>query len=174
MQDFEKETLIGIVFDLSFSNKNGEKNLEKIKEILYKEILEKQIRIYVSHPSLPNLAKDEGENTYFIVSYTEPPNFSIGNALKQAVSVVGESSDDFDKYVFLFTDRFYAPHNYHYKKAFLLNNIRGYESKIIVFGIGESYDKSNLQSMTEEYNSKLLHLDDSSFFSGKISEILGH
>lgn len=172
MQDFKKETLIGIVFDLS--NKNGEKNLDKIKDILYKEVLDKHARIYVSHPNLPNVAKDEGENTYFIVSYSEPADFSVGNAFKQAVSVVGESPDqDFNKYVFLFTDRFYAPHNYHYKKAFLLNDIRGYDTKIIVFGIGESYDKFNLETITEEHNSKLYHLSDSSLFSGKISEIIG-
>jgi hypothetical protein len=176
MKDFDKPILIGIVFDVSESrNNDGVLNINVVKDILIKSVLESDsnINVYVSHPDWKQLSRDLGESTYYIASYKEPLKFFVDVAFKNAVTMVGEFPEECEKHIFLITDRFQAARNYHYKKGFLMNSIHNFETQIHTFGMGDFYDRENLKSLVEEYDSKFDHLEDSVFLSQKISEILG-
>jgi hypothetical protein len=173
MEYFERTLLIGVVFDLSDSNSDGTRNLDVVKDILLKDILDVKVnsKIYIYHPDWQTIPRDQGESTYYVVSYKEPLNFYIDSAFKTAVSVVGEYVEDCDKYVFLITDRFQALKNYHYRKGFLSNNIRNYNTKICVFGVGNNYDDLTLKSISEEYESYFSHSPEVNLLSDKIKEV---
>lgn len=175
MKDFDRSILIGVIFDLSVEhNGSGIRNVDLIKEVLIKKVLDQSIlsKIYVSHPNWNQIPRDQGESTYYLVSYQAPDKFSIDSLFKNTVSLIGETAEDCDKYIFLFTDRFQAITNHQYKKGFLSNNIRGYSTKICVFGIGEHYDKISLKSMAEEYQTYFEDLKDISSLSNSISKII--
>lgn len=173
MEDFERTLLIGVVFDLSTLNADGTHNLDIVKNILLKSILDVKVnsKIYIYHPDWKTIPRDQGESTYYVVSYKEPVNFHIDFAFKGAVSVVGEYVEDCDKYIFLITDRFQSLKNYHYRKGFLSNNIRDYDTKICVFGIGDNYDDLTLKTITEEYDAHFSHSPEVSLLSNKITEM---
>ena len=124
----------------------------------------------MSHPDW-QLPRDQGVSTYYIASYQEPPRFSIDASFKNAVTLVGETAEECDKYVFLITDRFQAPFNYQYRKGFLANNIRGYSTKIYVFGVGDNYDKLTLKFLAEDCEAVFVHLANPAMFADKMSEI---
>jgi len=174
MKDFERTLLIGVVFDLSTLHSNGTRNLDIVKDVLLKSVLDVKpsSKIYISHPNWHTIPRDQGESTYYVISYQEPPNFYIDSTLKNAVTVVGEYVEDCDKYMFLITDRFQAPRNYQYRKGFLANNIRGYSTKMCIFGIGDSYDNMNLKSLAEEYEAHFSHLSDAASLSDELTKLL--
>lgn len=175
MLDFERPLLVGVIFDLSIAHgPDGRRNIDVIKDALIQRVLDNKVmsKIYVAAPSWMAIPRDQGESTYYIISYKEPEKFSIDMLFKQAVTVVGECLEDTDKHIFLFTDRFHSPHNYQYRKGFLTNEIRDYGIKISVFGIGDSSDNPTLKSMTEEYNGNFVDLKDVSLSSEKISGVL--
>lgn len=175
MKDFERTMLIGVVFDLSKLNGDNTRNLDIVKNILLKNVLDvnPSSKIYVSHPKWQTIPRDQGESTYYIVSYQEPTGFYVDTALKAAVSLIGDSAEDCDKYIFLITDRFQAPHNYQYRKGFLANNIRGYSTKMCVFGIGDSYDNMTFKALAEEYEASFSHMSDATLLADKLIELLG-
>lgn len=174
MKDFDQTILIGVIFDLSTLHKDGSRNIDIVKDILVSKILNNYdlAKIFVSHPNWNTVPRDQGESTYYVISYQEPSKFSIDVTFKNAVTVVGESVEDSKKYIFLITDRFQAPINYQYRKGFLSNNIRGYDSKICVFGIGNGYDQLTLNSIADEYKAYFTHLPEADLLSEKIDEIL--
>jgi len=177
MKDFERTLLIGVVFDLSTLHNNGTRNLDIVKDIILKNILDVKpsSKIYVFHPKWPTIPRDQGESTYYVISYQEPPGFYIDSALKSAVTLIGECAEDCDKYIFLITDRFQSPRNYQYRKGFLVNNIRGYSTKMCVFGVGDGYDNMNLKSLAEEYEAHFSHSSDAALLSENFTEMLaGH
>lgn len=177
MKDFERILLIGVVFDLSTLNNNGTRNLDLVKDILLKNVLDVKTssKIYVSHPKWQTIPRDQGESTYYVISYQEPLNFYVDSTLKNAVTIVGEYVEDCDKYMFLITDRFQAPRNHQYRKGFLANNIRGYSTKMCIFGIGDHYDNMNLKSLAEEYEAYFSHSADVSSLSDELTKLLaGH
>jgi len=173
MKDFDRFILVGAVFDLSTSYEGGTRNIDIVKDLLLKKVLEEKAlsRVFVSHPSWQTVPKDQGESTYYIASYTEPPKFAIDVMFKNAITVIGECVEDCDKYVFLITDRFQAPHNFQYRKGFLSNNIRGYDTKICVFGIGDNYDRLTLKSIADEYGVYFVHLPAADAMSEKLAEL---
>lgn len=174
MKDFDRSILVGVVFDLSPAHTGeGVRNIDIVKDLLLKNILDAKAmsRIYVSHPDWRNVPKDQGDSTYYVVSYLEPPKFAIDPIFKNAVTVIGECVENTDKYVFLITDRFQAPNNFHYRKAILSNSIRGYDTKICVFGIGDNYDRLTLKSMADEYGLYFAHLTAPAAMSEKLSEL---
>lgn len=163
MDNFDRSMLIGVVFDLSIAHgSDGIRNIDNIKHILLNNILNSNAftKIYVSHHDWLKIPKDQGESTYYIISYTEPPTFTIDYAFKQAVTTTGECREDCEKYVFLFTDRFTSVKNFQYRKAFIINDVRDYGIKMCVFGIGPNYDDKMLKSISEEYYAYFQHLND--------------
>lgn len=174
MKDFERTFLIGVIFDLSTLHNDGTRNLDIVKNILIKNVLDVKptSKIYVSHPKWKIIPKDQGESTYYIVSYQEPADFFIDSSFKNTVTLIGENSEDCDKCIFLITDRFISPRNYQYRKGFLANNIRGYSTKIRVFGIGDNYDKLSLKTLVEEYEAYFTHLSSAALLSEKVTELL--
>lgn len=129
--------------------------------------------MYVSHPNSRSIPRDQGESTFHVISYNEPPKFRIDDAFKDAVSIIGNHKEDCGKYVLLITNRFQAPHNHQYRKGFLINEIRDHGCKMCVFGVGQSYDKISLKSIAEEYGAKFVHLDDVSSLGSNLKEIVG-
>ena len=175
MKDFERTLLIGVVFDLSKLSGDNMRNLDIVKNILLKNVLDAKhsSKIYVSHPKWQTLPRDQGESTYYVISYQEPAGFYLDTALKTAVTLIGDCAEDCDKYIFLITDRFQAPHNYQYRKGFLANNIRGYSTKMCVFGIGDSYDNMTFKSLAEEYEAHFSHMSEANSLSDRLAELLG-
>lgn len=174
MKDFDKSILIGVVFDLSVLHKDGSTNLDIVKNILLKNILDKNVlsKIYVSQLDF-GIPRDQGESTYYLITYKKSDKFSIDLSFKNAIEIVGEYAEDCDKYVFLITDCFQSSINYQYKKGFLFNNIRGYKTKICVFGIGDFYDKITIKSIAEENDGIFMHLPTANLLEEKISELIG-
>lgn len=174
MKDFDQSLLISIVFDLTTAhNTDGQRNIDVIKHILLKKVLDKNTltKIYVSNREWLNLPKDQGASTYYLISYQEPIGFKIDYAFKQAVTMSGECREDCEKVVFLITDRFNAINHFQYRKGFLINDIRDYGLKICVFGLGANYDKSFLQSISQEYNADFYHLNDAYDLEKVITQI---
>lgn len=175
MNNFDRSTLIGVVFDLSIAHgSDGVRKIDKIKQILLNNVLNTNLftKIYVAHHEWLKIPKDQGESTYYLISYNEPISFSIEYAFKQAVTMVGECREDCDKYVFLFTDRFSAAKSFQYRKAFLVNDVRGYAIKFCVFGTGTNYDDKMLKSMSEEYNAFFKDLNEPNELTEVLSQIL--
>jgi hypothetical protein len=173
MKDFDRSILVGVVFDLSLAHaENGLRNIDIVKESLLKILQDKPMaRIFVSHPDWQAVPRSQGESTYYVVSYQEPQKFAIDPIFKNAVTVIGECAEDCDRYVFLITDRFQAPVNFQYRKGFLSNNIRGYETKICVFGIGDNYDRLTLNTIADEYGVYFAHLPTAAALSDKLTEL---
>ena len=175
MKDFDRLLLIGVVFDISSNSQtNGIRNIDIIKDILLKNILNDDFsRIYVSHPQFTTVPRDQGESTYCLISYKEPDKFSIDEMFKKAVMIVGECAEDCEKHIFLITDRFQTLVNYQYRKSFLMNEVRGYPIKFHIYGIGEIYDSLNMKFLAEEYNADYVHLDDVTNFEKEIIKFMG-
>ena len=176
MKDFDQPKLIGVVFDISSnSQNNGVRNIDLIKDVLLNKILDGKSfsKLYISHPEYVNIPRDQGESTYCLISYKEPPKFSIDEAFKRAVMTVGQCAEDCEKHIFLITDRFETFCNYQYRKSFLMNEVRGFSTKIHVFGLGLIYDKLNLESVVNEYQGNFIHLESTSNFEKEISKFLG-
>lgn len=175
MDNFDRSILIGVVFDLSIAHgSDGVRNIDNIKHGLLNNVLNTNAltKIYVAHHDWLKIPKDQGESTYYIISYNESPLFTIDYAFKQAVTTVGECREDCDKYVFLFTDRFTSAKNFQYRKAFLVNDVRGYDIKFFVFGLGSNYDDKMLKSMSEEYNADFVHLNDATQLKESLEKIM--
>ena len=174
MEDINKSTLIGVVFDLSESHEpNGIRTIDTIKNILCQKILNEnnQTKVFVSHPDLKSAPKDQGQSTFFIVAYKEPNNFSIDECFRNAITVVGESQDS-DKIVILFTDRFQSSINYQYRKSFIYKELRDYDIKIRVVGIGNTYHKPHLEEIANSYNSTFVHLNNANELVNHIIELI--
>lgn len=158
---FDRSVLVGVVFDLSLSHaSDGQRNIDVIKDALIKKIIDSNLltKIYVSHDEWVKVPRDQGESTFFVISYQEPKSFSLDIAFKRAINVVGECKEDCDKYVFLITDRFQPNLNFQYKKGFLNNNIRGFDTKICIFSLGATPDFA-LSSLVDEYDGSFHHLN---------------
>lgn len=174
MHDFEKTILIGVIFDISSTNFTyNQKNIDYIKEVLVKTILDQKVnsKIYVSHPDWNTVPKNQGDSTFFVISYKEPKVFSIEKMFKDTVSIIGECKEECDKHILIITDRFKSKFNFQYKKGFLANNIRDYNTKIHVFGFGDDYDKEPLATMVESYGFKFYHLNELNEFNEKVKTI---
>jgi hypothetical protein len=175
MQEFDKPISIGVVFDVNITHDSqGNRIIDVVKNSLVSLLqgLGMSARFYTSHPKNQAMPRNEGESTYHIVTYQEPMNFSIENAFKDAVSVIGAEKFD-EKYVFIFTNRFCAPSHYRYKKGLLLNTIKSLGCKIYFFGIGQSYDQITLRTLAEDYDSKLVHVDEPSGLVDEFCHIFG-
>lgn len=163
MKDFDIPVVIGVIFDINSNHiQNGIRLVDALKQSLLNCILQKNdlAKIYVANHDWKNIPRDQGESTYYLISYNESNLFSIDGYFKQAVNLVGEYQEDCKKYVFLFTDRFQSPKNFHYRKGFLNNDVRGFDNKIYVFGIGSDYDSASLKNLTEDYDANFIHVDE--------------
>lgn len=153
MQNFDKNFLFGIIFDLPQSSA-----LTVLKDSLIKHLVLDTSRMYISCPEW-QIPRDQGESVFYVASYKELKSFNIETAFKSTVTIIGEQNEDCEKYVLLITDRFQAPRNHQYRKGFLANTIRGYKSKIIVFGM-PNCDRLTLKSLSEDNDAQYVDLDD--------------
>lgn len=167
MEDFEKSFLFGVIYDITQSI-----FLNSLKESLVKYLVDAGMssRMYVFHPDW-QIPRDQGESVYYVTSYKQPANFNPGIAFKDTISIIGERNENCEKYVLLFTNNFQAPRNQQYRKGFLSNTIRGYNSNIIVFG-GPDCDRHTLKFLAQEYDAKYFDLDDPTTFNVQLSNIL--
>lgn len=168
MEDFDRNFLLGIIFDLSNFN-----TLNTVKDSLIKYLVDAGMasRMYVWHPDWQMIPRDQGESVYYVASYKQPTNFNIGRAFKEIVTLIGERNEDCGKYILLITDNFQAPQNQQYRKAFLANTIRDYKSKILVFGL-PNCDRKTLEFTVKEYDSQYFDLDNPSEINLQLSKIL--
>jgi hypothetical protein len=163
MKDFDIPVIIGVIFDVKTNHiQNGVRVMDTLKQSLLKCVLERNdlAKIYVAHHDWKNIPRDQGESTYYVISYNESNLFSIDGYFKHAINLVGEHQEDCKKYIFLFTDRFQAPKNFHYRKGFLNNDVRGFDNKIYVFGIGNDYDSVSLKNLVQDYEANFIQVDE--------------
>lgn len=167
MEDFDRSFLCGVIFDIPQSS-----FLNTLKESLVRYLVAAGMssRMYVWHPDW-QIPRDQGESVYYIASYKEPPKFNAGAAFKDTVSLLGERNENCEKFVLLITNNFQAPKNQQYRKGFLTNTIRGYGSKILVFGCPDC-DRLTLQSICQENDAEYFDLDDAASFDTQLSKIL--
>lgn len=142
-------SLFGIIFDTP--------SIDSLKESLVRFLEDKSL-IYVYHPNYRTVPKDYSESLISLVSYKEPNNFNIESAFKSTVSIIGKSNES-DKYIVLITDRFQSVNNPKYRNGFLTNVIRGFNSKIVVFGM-VNCDRLTLKSISEDNDAQYFDLDD--------------
>jgi hypothetical protein len=171
--EFGRPLLVGIVLDVSPIHYEGTYLLDHLKHALVTWINEAKdpVRVYVSHPQWKQAARDQGESTYFVVSYREPLPFQIDKVFRDAVGVIGNDRTDGHRYVLLITDRFQAPQNYNYRQGFLMNDIRGYGCKICVYGVGPHYDHVTLAELAKEYGAEFAHLDKPADLGDKLKQL---
>lgn len=167
MEDFDRYFLFGVLFDIRQGN-----FLNTLKESLVRYLVASGMssRMYVWHPDW-QIPRDQGESVYYVTCYKEPPKFQSGVAFKDTVSVLGERNENCEKFVLLLTNNFQAPQNQQYRKGFLANTIRGYDSKILVFG-GPDCDRMTLSFLCQEYDAQYFDLDDPAIFDTQLSSIL--
>ena len=175
MQEFGESVLIGVVLDISTTHPDGIQTLKTIKDSLLQYMIETQpyTNIYISHPEVKELPKDQGQSTYLLATYSHPSNLNIDKLFKEAIIKVGNSRHDGPKYVILFTNKFQAPLNQLYRKAFMANEIRGYNTKVCIVGIGSVYDEKSLKSLANEYNTNFFHVSNFESLSESIKTMVG-
>ena len=145
MQDCD--SIIGVVLDLE-SDLSKTIVIDSLVEILNKS---DQNLFYLCNNTSLSLPVDVGESILQVITYQNPKVFDLDKLFKDAVVKIGNFNESFNKYIFLFTDRFNGLKSGNYKKSLLANKIRGYKSKICIFGFGETYDK-NLLSLVAKTN----------------------
>lgn len=167
MENFDRTVLWGIVLDLPNSS-----TLNLLKESLVKYLVDSGMtaRMYVALPEA-QIPRDQGESVYFVSTYKPPVNFNVGTAFKDAVTIIGERNENCEKYVVLITDNFLAPKNQMYRKPMMMNLVRGYDSKIIVFGLANA-DRVVLKSIATNNESQYFDLDDPSTIGAELTRIL--
>lgn len=159
MKEFGESVLIGVVLDISTTHPDGIQTLKTIKDSLLQYMIDTQpyTTIYISHPEIKELPRDQGQSTYLIATYSHSQNFNIDKLLKDTIIKIGDSRHDGPKYVILFTNKFQASTNQLYRKAFMVNEIRGYNTQVCIVGVGSLYDEKTLKSFAEEYKAKFFH-----------------
>lgn len=167
MENFDRTILWGIVLDLPNSS-----TLTLLKDSLVKYLVDSGMmaRMYVAFPDAP-LPRDQGESVYFVSTYKFPVGFNVGTAFRDAVTIIGERNENCEKYVVLITDNFLAPKSQMYRKPMMMNLVRGYDSKIIVFGLPNA-DRVILKSVATNNEVQYFDLDDPTKIGEELTRIL--
>jgi len=167
VEDFDRLFLFGIIFDVSQTA-----FLNSLKESLVRYLVKSGMstRMYVSHPDW-QIPRDQGESVYYVTTYKPPVNFNVGFAFKDTVSIIGSRNEDCEKNILLITNNFQAPRNQQYRKGFLANTIRGYDSKIIVLG-GPDADQRTLKFLAQEHDARYFDLNDPTVFDTQLEKIM--
>jgi hypothetical protein len=160
--------IIGVVLDLE-SEDSKKIVIDSLVDILNNS---DQNLFYLCNNTILSLPSDVGESLLQTITYQNPKSFDLDKLFKDAVVKIGNFNGSFYKYIFLFTDRFDGRSSGNYKKSLLANKIRGYESKICIFGFGSTYDK-NLLSLVAKTNEVYFEdLSDCESLILKLQEIL--
>lgn len=162
MLEFEKPIIIGVLFDLSIAHApNGRRYIDIAKDHLIglATKLGLSSRIYVVHPDNAELPRHQGESVYQIASYQEPARFDLEMLGKYLVYFLGSQDSDIDKVILVFTDRYTPAVRHKYQKLFVINELKNYDCKFKVFGIGPRYHKDDLAGLLAEYKSDLIQLE---------------
>ena len=152
-EDFEPQIAIGVVFDLSLQHdKAGNRYIDVVKQHLIDLALKFGLNgcIYVSHPT-QEMPKRQGESVYQISTYED---FPLDDAIKRAVTVIGNTNPDFKKRILFVTDRY--KQGYKLQKGLNLNNLNGYNCEFCLVGIGDKYE--SLEDLVGP-NCRCYHLD---------------
>jgi hypothetical protein len=129
MEDFDQTLAIGIVFDLSpksYHEKHLLLDLVKENLITYATQLGLNCGILVSHPDYQVMPRRQGESVAAIANYIEPEKFDVEKAMKHALNIVGNQTDNL-KYLVVLTNRYNDKNKYRYEKAVILNRTKRFE-----------------------------------------------
>ena len=115
MQDCD--SIIGVVLDLE-SDLSKTIVIDSLVEILNKS---DQNLFYLCNNTSLSLPVDVGESILQVITYQNPKVFDLDKLFKDAVVKIGNFNESFNKYIFLFTDRFNGLNsgNYKYDKNLL-------------------------------------------------------
>ena len=150
-KDFEDDSLIGIIFDISLRHSQGIRHLDWVKNALVDLAikLEPYGKFYVSHCNSALIPVHQGGEVASIVRYTEEDDFSLDKAFKRAISVIGEGEKSSNKFVFYFTDRFVGKWVYSLVKAYRLN--KSYDCNLFLISIGDEVEDKVLRDLSDEH-----------------------
>jgi|694.fasta_scaffold00185_57 hypothetical protein len=155
--DFGKTKLIALVFDLSIAHdKKGRRIIDGIKSQIVKKISKSNEEVLFFLNKIP---KHCGESVQEVASYQDPIDFNIGETVKKITKIIGETSEDKEKYVLFITDRFKDKFKGHYKSIFNLKKYKNYDFTISFVGFGKNYDRSILESLVLECEGNFQHID---------------
>jgi hypothetical protein len=171
MIHFDRQIVVGIVLDISIQHRNGSRHIDIVKSGLvdFSTKLGLNCGIYVAHPNKHEMPRQQGESVAGIFSYSEPLGFRPADAFLQATEMIAAQEAD-EKYVVLITDRF-RPSN-QYLKPLSLNESRKYGCKFLFLGIGDTYDRSDLNKFKEHKDCSVYHFDDPAQVAQKITETI--
>lgn len=171
MMNFDRQIVVGLVFDLSLQHHTDTRRyLDIVKEgmISFATKLGLNCGIYVAHPDNHFMPRQQGESVASIASYSEQNGFRAWDAMLQCLDMISAQEAD-EKHIVVFTDRFKKEKLYQYGKAIRMNDGRKYGCKFKVIGMGDKYDRKALKEL-QGANCEVLHVDEPSRASQIVTE----
>jgi len=170
IDEFEKPTYVGVVFDMDDFLSGNRFALEEIKKNIadFTTKIGINARVYVAgNENIPNT---HGESVFQIFSYLyAKDNLSLVSKFRDCINGIG-SQQEANKIVFLITNRFSKNKPSQYRKGFKINQTMAYGCKIFAFEFRRH--NQGLIDMSNEFGAEYMHIDDISSFSIILNNIL--
>ena len=171
--DFGKKKLLGVVFDLSIDHdKDGNRYIDILKLKLNKKVYDsdENLLVFVSHPDnqVPRLSS---QGTAQIDNYDEPLDFRLGEATKFVAHSVGDSVEDADKFIIVFTNRFNPKFKNHYRALCDIKKNKNYDYDISFVLIGDKKEYDHVKKMCDESGCKFFYVPEMKFFDEVLNQI---
>ncbi|MHA2428249.1 MAG: hypothetical protein ACXADB_09525 [Candidatus Hermodarchaeia archaeon] len=161
--------LVGVVLDLSLRHIGGHRIIDTVKKQLVdfvRQYLGGEDLLYLYHPFVFEPAETIGPIVSSIGNYeTDGWVFDLNAALIQTYYILAAEDIDFDKTYLLITDR--IQDSAAIDKLFRLEDRDETESRFILVGIGNQYERQVLMDRSANY----LHFDDPSTLSKMLLRI---
>lgn len=161
----EQGKSVGVIFDLSIRHTDdGRRIIDVVKKSfssIFREFSENNVdNVYLYQHDDLTFKTLHGEISAMIGNYkSDGESFDVSDALKQTLFLLHNTGDHFErKYLFLVTDRISSIKPL--IKIVSLNRNFGLDAKIVIFGIGEKYIRSELESFAStDPEVKLIHVN---------------
>jgi hypothetical protein len=164
MEEFQEEgKSIGLIFDVSIRHaKNGRRIIDTLKKqmisLVREFVVDDADSFYLYHPDLWDTVNLHGDQISCIGNYdTDGWKINLHHAFRQTIYVLLNDAMTLKKYVFFITDR--VTDVKPIEKALYLNEKELLESKFIIIGVGDLYDRSLVSKLSEENGILHIHVD---------------
>lgn len=160
--DFGRKKLLGIVFDLSVNHDaNGNRFIDLLKINLIKKISASDENILAVVADGNNkVSRLSSVGIQQIDNYQEGLGFRVGEATKSISSLIGDSVEDVEKFILVFTDRYKDKFKTHYKQICDLKKIKNYDYKIAYVAVGIFQEVGQLEKMCLDLDCQFFHINE--------------
>ena len=171
--DFGRKCLMGIVFDVSDAHdKSGGRIIDILKAKLVKKIADSDENLLAvvssENAHVPRLC---GGGIQQIDNYEDKISFRVGEETRRISSIVGESVEDADKIIVLFTDRFNPKYKNHYKAIVDVKKNKNYDYKIVFVALNDMVEFCALKEICEQYDCIFIHVHEMKLFDELFNQI---